>query len=150
MNNEIKEILDKAKEISKYGADGKQHIRFFNQFEAKLLLDYITNLEQENKEWDMIFDTFSKRPYAHKYLEEKRKELGNDKIIGLDSEMIYKDYYDYKSRCEKAIEYIKYNDSDLYTFVPDYDYEENLVDNYESSSFREDLLNILQNGSDSQ
>lgn len=55
--------------------------------------DYITNLQQENKEWEMIFDTFSSRPYAHRYLEEKRKELGNKRIIGLDSEMIYKEYY---------------------------------------------------------
>ena len=46
MKDEIKEILDKAKEISKYGDDGKQHTRFFNQFEAKSLLDYITNLQE--------------------------------------------------------------------------------------------------------
>lgn len=56
---------------------------------------------------------------------------------------------DYKSRCEKAIEYIKYNDSSLYTFEPDYDYEENIVENYEPSNFREDLLNIL-NGDDNK
>ena len=71
--------------------------------EAKALLDYITNLQKENKEWQMIFDTFSKRPYAHRYLEEKKKELGNDKIIGLDSEMVYKDYYDYKTRNDKVL-----------------------------------------------
>lgn len=53
-----------------------------------------------------------------------------------------------QDRIDSAIEYIKYNDSDLYTFEPDYDYEENLVDNYEPSSFKEDLLNILQNGGD--
>ena len=80
------------------------HTDRLKQEEKQYIADYITNLQQENKEWAMIFDTFSKRPYAHKYLEEKRKELGNDKIIGLDSEMIYKDYYDYKSRVEKAIE----------------------------------------------
>lgn len=72
----------------------------------------ITNLQEENKEWSMIFDTFSKRPYAHKYLEEKKKELGNKKIIGLDSEMIYKDYYDYKSRNEKAIKILKSHDDE--------------------------------------
>ena len=78
-----------------------------DEIECKLLLDYITNLQQENKEYSMIFDTFSKRPYAHKYLEEKKKELNNNKIICLDSEMVYKDYYDYKSRCEKAIPMLK-------------------------------------------
>lgn len=41
-----------------------------------------------------------------RYLEEKRKELNNDKIVGLDSEMIYKDYYDLQTRIDKAIEYI--------------------------------------------
>ena len=50
MKDEIKEILDKAKEISNYGADGKQYTRMFNQFEAKALLDYITNLQEENEE----------------------------------------------------------------------------------------------------
>ena len=35
-----------------------------------------------------------------KCTEEKRKELNNDKIAGLDSEMIYKDYYNLKERCE--------------------------------------------------
>lgn len=49
MKDEAKEILDKAKEISNYGDDGKQHTRMFNQFEAKALLDYITNLQQENE-----------------------------------------------------------------------------------------------------
>jgi len=123
----IKEILDyfKRSNKNKLGFEQDKIITFK---EANQLLDYITNLriieqqysailsenaelenkinnlQEENKEWSMIFDTFSKRPYAHKYLEEKKKELGNKKIIGLDSEMIYKDYYDYKSRCEKAIE----------------------------------------------
>ena len=51
---------------------------------------------------------------------------------------------EYKEIIDKAIEYIKYNNDDLYTYNPDYDYEENIVDNYEPSNFREDLLNILQ------
>ena len=66
--------------------------------------DYITNLQEELKEYKMIFDTFSKRPYAHRYLEEKKKELGNKNIIGLDSEMIYKDYYDLKQENESLKE----------------------------------------------
>jgi len=88
MNDEIKEILDKLKE--------EIDLKPLWYSERIKLLDYITNLQQENKEWGMIFDTFSKRPYAHRYLEEKRKELGNKRIIGLDSEMIYKEYYDLK------------------------------------------------------
>ena len=103
MNEELKHIINEL-ECYRHEDDC---ILILSKEENNALLDYITNLQQENEEWKMIFDTFSKRPYAHKYLEEKRKELGNDKIIGLDSEMIYKDYYDYKFRCEKASERIK-------------------------------------------
>lgn len=49
-----------------------------------------------------------------------------------------------QERMDKAIEYIEYNNEDLYTFEPDYDYEEELVDNYEPSNYREDLLDILK------
>ena len=44
-NKEIEELLNKAEDIAKYGADGKQHTRMFNQFEAKALLSYIEQLE---------------------------------------------------------------------------------------------------------
>ena len=47
-------------------------------------------------------------------------------------------------RINKAIKYIEYNNETLYTYEPDYDYEENMVDNYDVSSFREDLLKILK------
>lgn len=49
-----------------------------------------------------------------------------------------------QQRIDKAIEYLEYNDENLYTYEPDYDYEENIVDNYDASSFREDLLEILK------
>ena len=49
-----------------------------------------------------------------------------------------------QSKIDKAIEYCEYNDESLYTFEPDYDYEENMVDNYEASNFREELLDILK------
>lgn len=101
MNDEIREILDKAKEISKYGADGKQHTRFFNQFEAKSLLDYIINLQQEKE--------------------------------------------DYKSRCEKAIEYIENN---THYYSTSKHGEGFVIDNENEEEFCNDLLNILQNGSE--
>lgn len=74
----------------------------FNRDER--LLQCILNLQEELKEYKMLFDAFSERPYAHRYLEEKKKELGNNKIIGLDSEMIYKDYYDLKEENERLKE----------------------------------------------
>ena len=50
----------------------------------------------------------------------------------------------YEERIDKAIKYIEYNNETLYTYEPDYDYEENMVDNYDISSYREDLLKILR------
>ena len=52
----------------------------------------------------------------------------------------------YEERINKTIEYIEYNNETLYTYEPDYDYEENIVDNYDVSSYREDLLEILKGG----
>lgn len=118
MTDEIKEILHLLKRCDNTylkieNSNGEKEYEYhqvndlrLDGYHSQLLLDYITNLQEENKEYSMIFDTFSKRPYAHKYLEEKKKKLNNNKIIGLDSEMVYKDYYDYKSRCEKAIKSI--------------------------------------------
>lgn len=45
---------------------------------------------------------------------------------------------------DKAIEYIEYNNEELYVYNPDYDYEENIVPNYDRTTFREDLLEILK------
>lgn len=106
MTNEIKEILKRFNEFLK-GGNYTVLIMNLTKNEVKTLLNYITNLQEENKEWEMIFDTFSRRPYAHRYLEEKRKELNNNKIIGLDSESIYKDYYNLIQRIDKAIKKIE-------------------------------------------
>ena len=142
MNDEIKEILDYLK--IENGTIGSE----LSYEETHLLLDYITNLQQENKEWGMIFDTFSSRPYAHRYLEEKRKELGNKRIIGLDSEMIYKDYYDYKTRCEKASEYnnqIIKDTKDFYRPTTDIIYSGDSLIEIATQN-----INILQNGSETK
>ena len=49
-----------------------------------------------------------------------------------------------KEVIDKAIEYMESNNETLYTYEPDYDYEENMVDNYDISNYREDLLKILK------
>jgi hypothetical protein len=64
VNKEIEELLNKAKDIAKYGADGKQHIRMFNQFEAKALLSYIEQLEKKGN--DALY-------YESKYYNEAKK-----------------------------------------------------------------------------
>jgi hypothetical protein len=120
MKDEIKEILDRL-DYNEWEVDlYKVPITWSELYNIR---DYITNLQKELKEYKMIFDAFSERPYAHRYLEEKKKELGNNKIIGLDSEMIYKDYYDlqeenerllktqemYEKKCNKIHQYITQN-----------------------------------------
>lgn len=56
-NKEIEELLNKAKDIAKYGADGKQHTRIFNQFEAKALLSYIEQLENNRDKAIEVINT---------------------------------------------------------------------------------------------
>jgi hypothetical protein len=81
---------------------------------------------------------------------EDEYELLKDRVHDLQEEnkILKKDNNCLKSIIEKAVEYIKYNDDNLYTFEPDYDYEENMVDNYEPSNFKENLLNLLNGDED--
>ena len=83
--------------------------------EVDKLYNYITNLQERCA-----------------YLE-RSNDRREDTIIGLRFEVAEQE--DYKSRCEKAIEYIEDN-----TYFKSH---KGYVDN-------ETLLNILQNGSDSQ
>jgi len=77
--------------------------------------------------------------YKYKTLEELKEELDTE-----FDDYMYKANIELLNKIDKAIEYIEYNDECLYTFEPDYDYEEELVDNYEPSNYREDLLEILK------
>ena len=76
MKDEIKEILDKMpKSITK--------ILSIPSKDAKILLDYITNLQEENK------------------------RLKKDNLLLIDYQDMEQKYDDYKSRNEKTIEYIR-------------------------------------------
>lgn len=86
----------------------------FTNKELKMIDDYINELEAYKYNMD--------RDYLR--LEKENQEL--------------------KEVFDKLIEYIEYNNETLYTYEPDYDYEENIVDNYDISSYREDLLEILK------
>lgn len=109
MNNEIKEILRTLKAKStRYEYCLKENISYNDEsYEAHLLLDYINSLQQEN---------------------ERLKVNCN---LGYEELKVARDY---KSRCEKAIEYI--NKLKTYPYLEKY--------------YTGELLNILQNGSDSQ
>ena len=85
-------------------------------------------------------------------LQQENKELKEENEF-LKSEIeeakrIFKKYLEYinerDERIDKTIKYIESNNETLYTYEPDYDYEENMVDNYDISNYREDLLKILK------
>ena len=82
MNKEIKEILDFLEGIvnEKYAMPSEQEL--LNEKEIKILLDYITNLQEENEK-------------LYIQLEDK----ANEQIKTM--------YLEYKSRNEKAIEFCK-------------------------------------------
>ena len=86
MNNEIKEILDYLKESAT-----KQNLYFeINPEKAKQLLDYITNLEQENERLE-------------KDLLDNKKAI---KLFTNNSANMLEQSLDYKLRIDKAIEHI--------------------------------------------
>ena len=92
--------------------------------EITYLLDYITNLQQEN---------------------ERLKE--NNMSYQEEMTRTWKIADDYKSRIEKAVEYI--NNNLLYSEDFDYDEEDNLVwQGARCDTESEDLLNILNGRSD--
>ena len=98
MNNEIKEILEM---LQKYGSTND-----------KVLLDYITNLQEENEElrednfaYHQLMKMQNQREYRSKFLKDFQKEHG--KNVFPDYDEIYKRYDDYKTRNEKAIELLK-------------------------------------------
>lgn len=118
MNDEIKELLSYLKK-----KENTRRIKCITIEESKQLLDYITNLQRER---DF---------YKHMCLKYGRKNY----------EELYQEKEDYKSRCEKAIEYINKN-KHLSMFADCREPEEDW--NYDLEINPRDLLNILQNGSD--
>lgn len=134
MNNKIKEILEHLK----YKCLGPKELELKD---CKVLLDYITNLQQENER-----------------LETNCGELQNaiDNIAelvdvpeGMSVEDVYDKVKDYKSRCEKAIEYIeKYLQEHVIDDLPDEESKFETEDGIPIPNAKEILLNILQNGGD--
>lgn len=90
MNEEIKKILELFSSTDKNIMFGD--IVELNSKESHLLLNYITNLQQENER-----------------LKEENKRIFskvNDDELLISNAMNYAEAQDYKSRCEKAIELI--------------------------------------------
>ena len=157
MKDEIKEILEALKpqdeEFTKAGI--KEYPLVLSVKEQKILLDYITNLQEENKdlkEWlnNVCFDGWNENvELALRYLlrigyisfdEETREYINhniNDPIYIGEEERKYNNLLDkldlenqdYKSRKDKAVEYIE---NDLKSFLYSIEYKT--------------LLNILNGG----
>lgn len=116
MNKEIKEILDYLKTSSK----SKDFCgMMITKSRLDLLLDYITNLEQKYQ------DAINQSIEDHKYASKKEDEA-----------------LDYKSRIEKANEFIK--NTPLYEITYDYNMEDELeIQNVSDETASNKLLNIL-------
>lgn len=97
MNNEIKEIIENMKEWS---VDGNLYFEI-NDEKAKLLYDYITNLQEENK------DLREKNKEAHDF-DETMKDIKENLIARIQRQEC--EIHNLKARNEKAIEHIKHNE----------------------------------------
>jgi len=118
MNDEIKEILDKMQNFIQEPIEIKMYGISLLNYEVKHLLDYITNLQQENERLKEIL----------KWKQNREAELFTIESVLETNKQLYDERNMYKSRCEKAIKYIKQED-----WNTEYDYK---------------LLSILQNGSE--
>lgn len=124
MNDEIKEILWIIKSCKQDYDKQKDGMHTFDYGELYLLYNYITNLQRER---DF---------YKHMCLKYGRKNY----------EQVYQEKEDYKSRCEKGIEYnnqIIKDTKDFYRPTTDIIYSGDcLID------IAKNNINILQNGSE--
>lgn len=172
MNDEIREILDKLSnrkqetlimELRQCQLKNIEHPFITKEEYIDKILDYITNLQQieqehkkingelreENSKLEIALQNIQE-DYDRRLEENERlKEIINDDMTvyleGLeDGKEKMKQCFEsiYKSRCEKAIEYINENVS-VYAFnskeLPHWEFDDDNINN---------LLDILQNGSD--
>lgn len=135
MKDEIKEILEDIKRHLDYVEATKQ--ASIRDNEMKVMYDYITTLQEENKKLRCRLEDENKNyKRAIEYLHEENQELKAD--YGTKAQ-IERDTY--KTRNEKAIEYIEEHikyEHDGYNFYSYHLYNFN----------KDDLLNLLQGKSD--
>ena len=147
MTNEIKEILDKLEivarkhtievcedgsKIETMSASVVDELRL-NNYSAKILLDYITNLQEEKEN----------AVECLKYYEEKhfiKPAVDNTKLIIELYNAYLKEINDLQQRIDKAVEYINKYEYEKYCPGP---YEKNKYIMREEKE-GQDLLNILR------
>lgn len=168
MNDEIKEILEELKDsvnepiLEDVDPFAEETYEYPNHFvldpttkDCKLLLDYITNLQAENEKLQEQFKDWKREIEKEKkhYLCDRTDCCGRIKNSKKYSS-VYHELKDYKSRIDKATEYVNtHKPSDTISFPLMKKDEENQVKSCFDYEFREiyqkELLDILQ-GSDKE
>ena len=163
MKDEIKEILDRLEKIGFYANVPKELVYMTTNItpqECKTLLDYITNLQKyynDNvNEYEELIVKYSNLQEENENLKEEinniirieitKKELQeeNERLKELNVCVGCNNNPDYKSRIEKAIEYIK-NGLNAFEKIEDKELISNRMVDIECFN---DLLNILQGVND--
>lgn len=102
-------------------------------------------IEMSNEYYNLLEEKMVRLINKNKQLKEENEFLKSEIE---EAKRIIQKYLEYinerDERINKIIKYIESNNKTLYTYEPDYDYEENMVDNYDISNYREDLLKILK------
>lgn len=129
MNEELQATLEWLKDCG-------EHDYIFETGNSKMLLDYITNLQHTEDLYNQLLKDYDELEQAYQELKDS-KQWWNNRFNA-----VQRDYEEYKSRIEKAVEYIENNS--LYDEILDYDYEENPYISYTTDDYVKDiLLNIL-------
>lgn len=136
MKDEIKEILDYLKSkydiVDELGNDYKK-VKFKD---CKLLLDYITNLQEEKDDAIQCLKYYEKTHFI-------KPAINNTKLTMELANAYMKDINNSQTKINKATEWIKNN---IYTYEDDSDIT---IYDWDSLANPKELLNILQ-GSDKE
>ena len=111
MNDEIKEILELQNKI-----DGIKNDTYTMKYiEWKAILDYITNLQTIEQQYSAILSENAELENKITNLQEENENLKDYlKIMEKGKDNNLNRFLDYKSRCEKAIEYFKFENPEIF------------------------------------
>ena len=164
MKDEIKEILEELKDKCKYIEDYGYQYKRLSLEDTEILLNYINSLEEDNTMYAQIKNEYEEEIKDLKQENQKLKETNvycnRTDCVGrikdsIKYDSVYQEKEHYKSRCEKAIEYIE---KDTRWFDSEYarvygelcDCAGAKGDRLEVMVNPSNALNILQNGSDKE
>ena len=146
MNKEIKEILDKIQNVVEHKEASYNGLVETKAEDYKLLLDYITNLQQENE-------------ILHENNQDMQEEMARvweeDERLKEWKEDLLKENIEFENIRKEAIEFIKEKISSTKGVINDYMYHKehnkHLIEllNEDIEMYKSEL-NILQNGSDEE